>query len=150
MDELHPPGQMSATITNLYRLDVDGQPIGQFTRAQLISIRAEVNKILTPNCHAHADRIISAVCDRFVISQKAILGHSRKRHVCWPRQLAMHLLRERTDLAFSQIAGIFNYREHGTAIHAVEAVNDRIATDPKFRDAVVAIRTLLNSQQNAP
>lgn len=55
----------------------------------------------------------------------------KTQSVAWPRQIAMFLTTEMTDLSLPEIGREFN-RDHSTVVHARDLVKDKITTDPFF------------------
>jgi chromosomal replication initiator protein len=85
------------------------------------------------------ETIQQAVCQRFHISRDELLSPSRAARLVWPRQVAMYLARENTDLTFPDIARRFGGRNHTTVMHAVKRAAERLTTD---RDAFDTVREL--------
>lgn len=55
----------------------------------------------------------------------------KTQSIAWPRQIAMFLTTELTDLSLPEIGREFN-RDHSTVVHARDLVKERINTDPFF------------------
>lgn len=55
----------------------------------------------------------------------------KTQSVAWPRQIAMFLTTEMTDLSLPEIGREFN-RDHSTVVHARDLVHDKIVQDPFF------------------
>ena len=55
----------------------------------------------------------------------------KTQSVAWPRQIAMFLTTELTDLSLPEIGREFN-RDHSTVVHARDLVKNKIETDPFF------------------
>jgi chromosomal replication initiator protein len=85
------------------------------------------------------EAIQHTVCDAFSITVDELLSTSRAARVVWPRQVAMYLARENTDLTFPDIGRRFGGRNHTTVMHAVKRTADRLTTD---RDAFATVREL--------
>jgi chromosomal replication initiator protein len=85
------------------------------------------------------DAIQQAVCEAFSITVDELLSSSRAARLVWPRQVAMYLARENTDLTFPDIGRRFGGRNHTTVMHAVKRTADRLTTD---RDAFATVREL--------
>mgnify|MGYP000865843256 CR=1 FL=1 len=88
------------------------------------------------------DAIILAVCIHFRVQPEELFGRSRPDRIAWPRQVAMVLMRE-DGLTLSQVGRRMGGRDHGTVIHAIEAVERRTSTDPQARMAVEQVRAEL-------
>jgi chromosomal replication initiator protein len=86
----------------------------------------------TPSLEAIQD----AVCDAFAITRDELLSPSRAARLVWPRQVAMYLARENTDLTFPDIARRFGRRNHTTVMHAVKRTADRLTSDREAFDTV--------------
>ena len=85
------------------------------------------------------EAIQDAVCEAFAITVDELLSPSRAARLVWPRQVAMYLARENTNLTFPDIGRRFGGRNHTTVMHAVKRTADRLATD---REAFEAVREL--------
>ena len=55
----------------------------------------------------------------------------KTQSVAWPRQIAMFLTTELTDLSLPEIGREFN-RDHSTVVHARDTVKEKVTTDPFF------------------
>jgi chromosomal replication initiator protein len=82
------------------------------------------------------EAIQDAVCDAFAISHEELLSPSRAARLVWPRQLAMYLAREQTQLTLPAIGRHFGGRNHTTVMHAVRRTADKVATDREAFDTV--------------
>jgi len=60
----------------------------------------------------------------------------RTRTVAFPRQIAMFLCRELTDLSLPQIGEKFGGRDHTTVIHAYDKINDLKKNDPFIEKSI--------------
>jgi chromosomal replication initiator protein len=85
------------------------------------------------------EAIQDAVCETFSITREELLSSSRAARLVWPRQIAMYLARESTDLTFPDIGRRFGGRNHTTVMHAVKRTAERLTTDP---DAFHTVRRL--------
>lgn len=73
--------------------------------------------------------VVSAYYQVDLIEMKA---KKRTRDVTLPRQIAMYLARELTDLSLPKIGEEFGGRDHTTVIHSCEKVSEMIKTDSSF------------------
>jgi chromosomal replication initiation ATPase DnaA len=74
------------------------------------------------------NQIIRIVAEATQIDRSQIIGQSRKRVYVNPRYAAMKLCREYTKDSLVSIAKEFGGRDHSTVLHAVNTMNDFIAT----------------------
>ncbi|MDQ0284916.1 chromosomal replication initiator protein [Desulfofundulus luciae] len=70
----------------------------------------------------------------------------RSRNVAFPRQIAMYLTRELTDLSLPQIGDAFGGRDHTTVLHACEKISAQMATDTLLEEAIKEIRQKIKEE----
>lgn len=73
--------------------------------------------------------IIELTADYFRISVEEIRGKSRSQQIAKPRQIAMYLCRELTQLSLPKIGQLFNDRDHTTVLHATRKIDSEIKKD---------------------
>lgn len=83
--------------------------------------------------------ILTAVEAHYNIAPGSLIRGSRAFRFVHPRQLAMYLCRTITDRPYTEIGQAFGGRDHSTVIHAMNAVEARLAIDPAVRTAYQAI-----------
>lgn len=81
------------------------------------------------------DNIIAEVTKAFEVSVKDLVSRKRPENIVFPRMVCFYLARELTNLTFTQIGDAFG-RDHGTAIHGYEKVQDRMDSDSKVKIVV--------------
>lgn len=89
------------------------------------------------------DEIIEIVAESFGTPSEYIVGKSRKREIVVARHAAMYLAKEFTHRSLKSIGLHFAGRDHSTVIHAVKAVQDRIETEPTFRQKLEHAREIV-------
>ena len=60
------------------------------------------------------------------ISPDQLVTKKRSRDISHPRQVAMYLCRELTDMSLPKIGQVFGGRDHTTVMHACEKIQDAI------------------------
>lgn len=80
--------------------------------------------------------IMKTVSRYFDINPEALLGKKRSRNITYPRQIAMFLCRELTDLSLPKIGQAFGGRDHTTVLHACEKIQEEIEKSADTRRAV--------------
>jgi chromosomal replication initiator protein len=92
------------------------------------------------------NQIQKVIGDHFGLKVDDFKAKKRTKNVAFPRQLAMYLTRELTDLSLPKIGEAFGGRDHTTVLHACEKVSNEIKKDPALRKTLErlaeAIRTL--------
>jgi len=91
--------------------------------------------------------IQKAVCDFYRLRPADLRSKKRSRAIAVPRQVAMFLCRRHTDASFPTIGDRFGGRDHSTAIHAIQVVEQRIKEDPTFRATVERIERMLENAE---
>jgi chromosomal replication initiator protein len=71
-----------------------------------------------------------------------MVGPKRSKDIVWPRQVAIYLTRELTDLSLVDIGRHFGGRDHSTILHAYNKVSELVADNEK-------IMWLINNYKNA-
>ena len=82
------------------------------------------------------DLIKDKVSKRFNIRIDEFSSKKRTRAIAYPRQVAMYLTRELTDLSLPKIGDEFGGRDHTTVIHACEKISNDINKDNLFRKKI--------------
>ena len=60
----------------------------------------------------------------------------KNKLISYPRQIAMYLSRELTDLSLPKIGEEFGGRDHTTVIHAHDKITKDIETNEDFKDKI--------------
>lgn len=84
--------------------------------------------------------IQAAIVDEYRLPVSAMITKLRRRGYAWPRQEAMFLVREITDLSLPQIGRAFGNRDHTTVIHAIARTTERLRGDPELAERLDRIR----------
>jgi chromosomal replication initiator protein len=82
------------------------------------------------------DTIIESVTEHFKVRTPDLKGKSRLREIVLPRQIAMYMAKELTNLSLKSIGYHFGGRDHSTVIHAIQTVNDLMDTDKEVNHVV--------------
>jgi chromosomal replication initiator protein len=77
------------------------------------------------------DKIITYICEKYKLKLEDILSHKRSKDIAEPRQIAMYLCREMTDISLPSIGSKFG-RDHTTVIHACEKITKMRKEDKNF------------------
>ena len=72
-------------------------------------------------------KIMDLVCAHFKIKKEELKKQDRSKRVAYPRQVCMYLLREHTDLNFTDIAHLLGRKDHTTIIHGVEKIESDLS-----------------------
>lgn len=92
--------------------------------------------------HVTDAQILKAVADFFNLTVEDIISHTRRKEIVEPRQIAIYLLRDISDLSYPYIGEKLG-RDHTTAIHSYEKVNKEINKDPGLNQKILMIKDLI-------
>jgi chromosomal replication initiator protein len=88
------------------------------------------------------DVILKAVANFFSITTDDLVSHSRRKEVVEPRQIAMYLLRDISELSYPHIGDKMG-RDHTTAIHSYEKINNEINRNSTLNQKILTIKELI-------
>ncbi len=91
------------------------------------------------------ERIVAVVAERFGVKPEAMMGQRRTQTVAQPRQVAMYLMRQLTDLSLSEIGRVFGGRDHSTVLYACNQVGRRMLAEDPFRERIDGLISALSS-----
>ena len=81
--------------------------------------------------------IQSVVADYFGIEVADLISMKRTKELVLPRQIAMYMCRELTQMSYSNIAQAFNRENHTTVIHACKQIENTIEKSDEERQTIV-------------
>lgn len=93
--------------------------------------------------HLSARQVIERVSKHFQVPMEDILGPKRDKDIVVPRQIAMYILRSELHLSFPKIARELGRKDHTTAIHSVDKVEQELTFDAVVRQHVSEIKERL-------
>jgi chromosomal replication initiator protein len=94
----------------------------------------------------NVERIQALVADYYNVTLDDMKGKRRDKHIVFPRQVAMFLVREETPSSLPAIGKAFGGRDHTTALHSIEKIANELKEDERLRYEVQAIRERLYVQ----
>jgi chromosomal replication initiator protein len=89
------------------------------------------------------ERIAVAVADYYGVGMEALRGQKRDKAIVVPRQIAMFLMREETDVSLLRIGAELGGRDHSTVLHACDKINRELQINDDLRREVAAVRELI-------
>ena len=94
----------------------------------------------------NVERIQVLVADYYNVTLDDMKGKRRDKHIVFPRQVAMYLVREETPSSLPAIGKAFGGRDHTTALHSIEKIANELKEDERLRYEVQSIREKLYVQ----
>ena len=83
----------------------------------------------------NVDSIKKVVGKHFKVSMEDFESKRKTQAVAWPRQVAMYLCTELTDMSLPEIGRAFK-RDHSTVVHARDLVKEKVTVDPFFASLI--------------
>ena len=104
--------------------------------------------IISDNEQAVApERIRSIVANHYKIKIGDMDSPKRNAEITLPRQVAMYLCRETTELSLPKIGKLFGNRHYSTVIHAVEKIEEALKYDNELAENIDTIKVKLQTKK---
>ncbi len=84
--------------------------------------------------------VVEAVARYFDIFPGEFNKKKRSRDISYPRQIAMFLCRELTDLSLPKIGDVFGGRDHSTVLHGINKIEHEVTSNLETRRAVEELK----------
>src|SRR5437588_1147745 len=130
-----------ALIRVLAHASINGQPV------TLDSATRILRDILPDDAGAppSVDLIQETVAAYYSIPLEEMKGRRRDKHIVFPRQVAMFLIREETASSLPAIGQAFGGRDHTTVLHSYEKINTDSKEDQRLQADLRKLREILYS-----
>jgi chromosomal replication initiator protein len=92
------------------------------------------------------ERIAKAVSDYYSVPMEVLQGQKRDKAIVMPRQIAMFLMREETDVSLLRIGAELGGRDHSTVLHACDKISREVANNDELRREIAAVRELIYAE----
>lgn len=109
----------------------------EITTEALKDILSNPNRVITPSI------IQNTVAKYFEIKPDEFKSKRRTRDVAFPRQVAMYLCRELTEMSLPKIGHEFGGRDHTTVIHAFDKISEESQLNPDVKRMIEDIKHAL-------
>src|SRR5581483_6988819 len=90
-------------------------------------------------------RIVGEVCRHYRLSHEELVSQRRTARVALPRQVAMYLCRQHTDVPLGAIGADLGGRDHSTVKHALGKIERQLQEDAALREVVAALRAKISA-----
>ncbi|MDE6811416.1 MAG: chromosomal replication initiator protein DnaA [Muribaculaceae bacterium] len=141
---------IAANATNSVR-EIEGVVMGVLTRSInlntpiTIELAREVMKnsiSLVEKKPINFDMIVECVAEYYNLNPDSVFSKNRMRDINDARQLIMYLSHKHTGLSSTVIGRKLN-RQHGTVLHGISAIKERMSVIPELANAIEAIESEL-------
>lgn len=92
------------------------------------------------------DMIKDVVSQHYNVQISDFESKRRTRNITYPRQIAMYLCRELTDLSLPKIGEGFGGRDHTTVIHAYDKISNEINASSDFKNTILYLKKSLTNE----
>jgi chromosomal replication initiator protein len=105
-------------------------------------INKELAKEVLKDVFSSKDRPITPalvkkyICKHFNIKQFDLESSKRSRDLAFPRQIAMFICRDMTELSLPKIGEAFGNRDHTTVLHACDKISGEIRSNESLREII--------------
>lgn len=100
----------------------------QLTKEVLKDLLKEPKKLITVNF------IQRCVAEEFGVTLQDLKTRRRNKQVVFPRQIAMYLSRELTDLSLPEIGEAFGGKDHTTVLHSYNKIKEDLLNNPELKE----------------
>jgi len=141
--------------TNVRDLEAALMKLGAFARFTKSKISLEKAQDLIPpsakqleqqNINFTVDEIIRATSEYYELYHYDLKSKKRTRKFVIPRQIAIYISRDLTDLSTTEIGSDFS-RDHTTIMHAIEKIEIALKTNLQFQKDIREIETKLKTMK---
>jgi chromosomal replication initiator protein len=91
-------------------------------------------------------RIVRAVADYYGVNLDQLRSSKRDKAIVVPRQIAMFLIREETDISLLRIGAELGGRDHSTVLHACDKIARELSENDEMRREISAVREMIYSE----
>ncbi len=102
----------------------------ELTKEVLKDLLKESKKIIT------VDFIQRCVAEEFGISLQDLKTKRRNKNIVVPRQIAMYLSREFTEMSLPEIGSFFGGKDHTTVLHSCKKIKAELSTKPPLKEKI--------------
>ena len=92
------------------------------------------------------NQILKAVCNYYSVKTSDIKGKRRTKELVIPRQVAMYLIKDLTQIPFMTIGEFLGGRDHTTIMHGVRKIEEELVQYPKTKQDVTNVKQIIFSQ----
>lgn len=106
----------------------------------------ELQNIISPDKPREitAQLIIDVVCEHFHIAPEQMISKSRSNEIAKPRQIAMYLCKNMTDISLDSIGSALGGRDHSTIIHGIKKIEEEISANEHTANLINTIKKKIN------
>ena len=106
----------------------------------------ELQNIITPDKPKEItpQLIIEVVSEHFQINVDQMISKNRSNEIAKPRQIAMYLCKNMTDIPLDTIGSLLGGRDHSTIIYGIRKVTEEYESNENTRNTIETIKKKIN------
>ena len=89
------------------------------------------------------ERVAKVVSEYYSVPMDVLQGQKRDKAIVVPRQIAMFLMRQETDVSLLRIGAELGGRDHSTVLHACDKISREVGVNDELRREIAAVRELI-------
>jgi len=116
----------------LYKVNGYAELVGE--NPSLDTVKNLLKDIMNSNSNENIslDTIQKVIADEYNISLADLKGKKRDKKYVIPRQIAIYIARELTEMSYTELGNEFGGKDHSTIMSAYNKVDELIKTDPSL------------------
>ena len=87
-----------------------------------------------------AEVIIEIVAEHYNLNRSDLASPTKKKNIAYPRQIAMYLCRELTDVPLVTVGELLGGRDHSTVIHGCDRISTDLRTNEQLQSTIENLR----------
>jgi chromosomal replication initiator protein len=111
-------------------------------------VETALTDLLPRRSKVEPEEVVKSVAEAFGIQIDRMLSRDRSREVALPRQIAMYLMREESNISLPLIGETLGGRDHTTIMYGCDKIADLLERDDRLRRQVIEIRENIYGQPN--
>lgn len=100
------------------------------TKSILKDMVKELASKITP------DLILTKVAEYYSVQKEDLKKAKRHKNIVLPKQIAMYIIREMTDMSLPEIGSFFNAKHHTTILHGYKKIKNLTETDKDIAESI--------------
>ena len=84
--------------------------------------------------------IIELVAEHYNLKVSDLSSHTKKKNIAYPRQIAMYLCREMTNVPLVTVGELLGGRDHSTVIHGCDRISTDLHTNEQLQSTIENLR----------
>ena len=103
----------------------------------------EETRVVTPEI------IIRTVAEHFDLSANDLIGNKRSSQITYPRQIAMYLCRQMTDITLKIIGDKLGGSDHSTIMNGIKRIEKEVQYSEETREVINILKKKINPAKNS-